>query len=64
MFGFEPNWSFQCKLKSIGTTSRSVIGKCIDDEDADLETPVDMYYAETTITMDLIGDPVVYSNHV
>lgn len=51
-FGYDEHWRYQCKLNKIAETSRYVLDT-IDDED--------YYYAETTMTFDLVGEPVAYS---
>lgn len=51
-FGYEPKWRYQCKVSKIADTSRYVL-ETIDD--------TDYYYAETTLTFDLVGDPVAYT---
>lgn len=51
-FRYEPKWRYQCKVNKIADTSRYVL-ETIGDED--------YYYAETTLTFDLVGDPVAYT---
>lgn len=51
-FDFEPNWRYQCKLNKIGDTSRYIL---------ETYNKEDYYYAETTLTFDLVGEPFAYT---
>lgn len=50
--GYDSKWMYQCKINKIAEGSRYILKKT--------ETNT-YYYAETTITFDLVGEPVAYS---
>lgn len=50
-FGFEKDWKYHCRCSKIADTSRRVLKKTDDGT---------LYYAETTLTFDIIGEPVAY----
>lgn len=51
-FGYDTKWRYQCKVNKIAEASRYILEE-IGGED--------YYYAETTLTFDLVGEPVAYT---
>jgi hypothetical protein len=51
-FGYDEEWRYQCKVNKIAEPSRYILDT-INNED--------YYYTETTITFDLVGEPVAYT---
>lgn len=50
--GYDTDWQYQAKVSKIGSISRYIVGK---------QDGIDYYYAETTLTFDLVGSQHAYS---
>ena len=53
--GFESKWKYQCKINKIAEGSRYILKPQSENNPA-------YYYAETTLTFDLVGEPLAYTS--